>query len=162
DANKPRIASMGLEVVRWTEDDKEVCVLRNPPPADTPNKFCPLTEEQVGKEKGRTMLKGSDIELTVKADKMSKARGNVINPDEVVDEDGADSLRLYEMFMGPLEASKPWNMRGVDGVYRFLGRVWRLFIDDRAEQVRLNDTVQDVPPDLDTQRQLHRTIQRVT
>ena len=64
---------------------------------------------------------------------MSKSRGNVINPDEVVEEYGADSLRLYEMFMGPLEATKPWSMRGVEGVYRFLSRVWRLFIDDRAE-----------------------------
>ncbi len=67
---------------------------------------------------------------------MSKSRGNVINPDSVVDEYGADSLRLYEMFMGPLEATKPWSMRGVEGVYRFLNRVWRLFIDDRVESVK--------------------------
>ena len=73
---------------------------------------------------------------------MSKSRGNVINPDDVVKEYGADSLRLYEMFMGPLEATKPWSMRGVEGVYRFLGRVWRLFIDDRAEEMRLTETVQ--------------------
>ena len=66
------------------------------------------------------------------------------------------------MFMGPLEATKPWSMRGVEGVYRFLGRVWRLFIDERAEEARLNDTVQDVPPDRETLRFLHRTIQRVT
>ena len=64
---------------------------------------------------------------------MSKSRGNVVNPDDVVEKYGADSLRLYEMFMGPLEATKPWNMRGVEGVYRFLSRVWRLFIDERAE-----------------------------
>ena len=67
---------------------------------------------------------------------MSKSRGNVINPDEVVNEYGADSLRLYEMFMGPLEATKPWSMRGVKGVYRFLGRVWRLFIDERSRRSR--------------------------
>ena len=78
---------------------------------------------------------------------MSKSRGNVINPDDVVNEYGADSLRLYEMFMGPLEATKPWSMRGVEGVYRFLGRVWRLFIDDRADDVRLADSVRDVPPE---------------
>src|SRR5688572_16773792 len=93
---------------------------------------------------------------------MSKSRGNVINPDEVVDQYGADSLRLYEMFMGPLEATKPWSMRGVEGVYRFLSRVWRLAIDERAEEVRLNETVQDVAPDLETARALHQTIRRVT
>jgi leucyl-tRNA synthetase len=64
--------------------------------------------------------------------KMSKSWGNVINPDDVVKEYGADTLRLYEMFMGPLEATKPWSTEGVQGVYRFLGRVWRLYeeIDD--------------------------------
>src|SRR5262249_28743491 len=65
--------------------------------------------------------------------KMSKARGNVINPDDIVTDYGADALRLYEMFMGPLEMVKPWNTRGVEGVYRFLGRVWRLFIDEASE-----------------------------
>ncbi len=65
--------------------------------------------------------------------KMSKARGNVVNPDAVVAEYGADSLRLYEMFMGPLEMVKPWNTKGVEGVYRFLGRVWRLFVDEESE-----------------------------
>jgi len=65
--------------------------------------------------------------------KMSKARGNVVNPDDLVREFGADSLRLYEMFMGPLEMVKPWNTKGVEGVYRFLGRVWRLFVDEESE-----------------------------
>jgi leucyl-tRNA synthetase len=65
--------------------------------------------------------------------KMSKARGNVVNPDDMVKEFGADSLRLYEMFMGPLEMVKPWNTQGVEGVYRFLGRVWRLFVDEKSE-----------------------------
>src|SRR3979411_1947271 len=66
--------------------------------------------------------------------KMSKARGNVVNPDEIVNEYGADALRLYEMFMGPLEMVKPWNNKGVEGVYRFLGRVWRLFVDEKSEK----------------------------
>ena len=64
---------------------------------------------------------------------MSKSRGNVINPDAVVAEYGADSLRLYEMFMGPLEAVKPWSMKGVEGVYRFLGRAWRMIVDAEAD-----------------------------
>ncbi|HMO66536.1 MAG TPA: leucine--tRNA ligase, partial [Verrucomicrobiota bacterium] len=65
--------------------------------------------------------------------KMSKSRGNVVNPDDVLREFGADAFRLYEMFMGPLQDTKPWNTRGVEGVYRFLGRVWRLFVDEKSE-----------------------------
>jgi len=65
--------------------------------------------------------------------KMSKSRGNVVNPDDVLAEYGADAFRLYEMFMGPLQDTKPWNTKGVEGVYRFLGRVWRLFVDEKAE-----------------------------
>ena len=95
-------------------------------------------------------------------EKMSKSRGNVINPDAVVTEYGADSLRLYEMFMGPLEASKPWSMQGVNGVYGFLNRVWRLIIDERAETMQLNAAVVDRPPNADENRMLHQTIQAVT
>ena len=65
--------------------------------------------------------------------KMSKARGNVVNPDDMVRDFGADALRLFEMFMGPLEMVKPWSTKGVEGVYRFLGRVWRLFVDEKSE-----------------------------
>lgn len=158
--HKEQIDKLGLEMRAFKEDDKDLCILRNP--SAEPGKFAPLTEEQITKEGGKSLLKGTRIELTGRADKMSKARGNVINPDEVVKEYGADSLRLYEMFMGPLEATKPWNMRGVEGVYRFLNRVWRLFIDDRAEDMRLSDAVQDVELDRDTQRILHQTIQKVT
>jgi leucyl-tRNA synthetase len=95
-------------------------------------------------------------------EKMSKSRGNVINPDAIVTEYGADSLRLYEMFMGPLEASKPWSMQGVNGVFGFLGRVWRLIIDERAESMQLNAAVVDRPPNVEENRILHQTIQAVT
>jgi len=95
-------------------------------------------------------------------EKMSKSRGNVINPDDVVKDYGADSLRLYEMFMGPLEAVKPWNMKGVEGVYRFLSRVWRQIVDETAETPVLNATVKNVEPDKETLRLLHHTIQKVT
>ncbi len=95
-------------------------------------------------------------------EKMSKARGNVVNPDSVVSEYGADSLRLYEMFMGPLEQSKPWNMQGVNGVYGFLNRAWRLIMDERAEGMQLNAAIVDRPPTAEENRELHKTIGVVT
>ncbi len=137
-------------------------------PVDRKNldvKYAPvkMDEDRVEKRGDGFVLKDRpDVRVDARAYKMSKARGNVVNPDHVVEEYGADSLRLYEMFMGPLEAVKPWSMHGVEGVYRFLGRVWRLFIQDKGEEVRLADAVQDVPPDRETERMLHRTIQRVT
>jgi leucyl-tRNA synthetase len=122
-----------------------------------------LDEEQVEKQGDSFVLKENPkIRVEARAYKMSKSRGNVINPDKVVDEYGADSMRLYEMFMGPLEQTKPWSMRGVEGVHRFLSRVWRLVIDDRAEQMKLAESVQDVEPDKETLRKLHQTIKRVT
>ena len=121
-----------------------------------------LHEEQVEKKGEHFVLKAQpDIRVDARAYKMSKARGNVINPDDVIKEYGADTLRLYEMFMGPLEATKPWNTRGVDGPHRFLARVWRLLIDERAEETALNDAVQDVPPGEETLRHLHRAIKKV-
>ena len=95
-------------------------------------------------------------------EKMSKSRGNVINPDAIVKEYGADALRLYEMYMGPLEDSKPWSMQDVNGVFNFLNRVWRLILDDRAEQLALNPAVVDRPPTDEENRVLHRTIEAVT
>ena len=95
-------------------------------------------------------------------EKMSKSRGNVINPDTVVKEYGADSLRLYEMFMGPLEATKPWSMEGVSGVNNFLNRVWRMIIDERSDEMALNPAVTLEPSTDEDQRMLHRTIKAVT
>jgi len=95
-------------------------------------------------------------------EKMSKARGNVVNPDDVVKEYGADSLRLFEMFMGPLEAVKPWSTAGVVGVRGFLDRAWRLLVDDKAEELKLNGAVQRVKPTDEQLRTLHKTIKYVT
>ncbi|MFP6618661.1 MAG: leucine--tRNA ligase [Pirellulaceae bacterium] len=102
------------------------------------------------------------IRVESRAYKMSKSRGNVVNPDDVVREYGADTLRLYEMFMGPLEASKPWNMSGVSGVRNFLDRSWRMVVDDRAETITLHAAVQDIDCDEEQDRVLHRTIKAVS
>lgn len=91
--------------------------------------------------------------------KMSKSRGNVVNPDEMMDQFGADAVRLYEMFMGPLEAMKPWSTRGVEGVTRFLERVWRLMVN---EEGALSSAVVSAAPSLEQQRLLHQTIKKVT
>jgi leucyl-tRNA synthetase len=91
--------------------------------------------------------------------KMSKSRGNVVNPDEMMDQFGADAVRLYEMFMGPLEAMKPWSTRGVEGVTRFLERVWRLMVN---EESAISSAVTSAAPSLDQQRLLHQTIKKVT
>jgi leucyl-tRNA synthetase len=91
--------------------------------------------------------------------KMSKSRGNVVNPDDVVKEYGADSLRLYEMFMGPLEQVKPWQMKGVEGVSRFLARVWRLAITEEGEVS--DKVVCETCTDKELSRVVHETIKKV-
>ncbi len=100
--------------------------------------------------------------LGEKNEKMGKSRGNVVNPDDVVRRHGADSLRLYEMFMGPLEATKPWSADGVAGVRGFLDRAWRMIVDERSESMQLNEAVVDCPPTAAQNRVLHRTIKAVT
>ncbi|MDP7050626.1 MAG: leucine--tRNA ligase, partial [Verrucomicrobiota bacterium] len=126
-------------------------------------------------------LVNQGIILGMDGQKMSKSRGNVINPDTVLAEYGADAFRLYEMFMGPLEMMKPWNMEGVAGVYRFLGRVWRLFMEKESlaefeqaqttspecgavlmDEIRLDETITDAKPTAEQQKALHACIKKVT
>jgi len=92
--------------------------------------------------------------------KMSKSRGNVINPDDVIDSFGADSMRLFEMFMGPLEATKPWSTKGLEGLLRFLNRVWRLIVNEETGLVR--DIIAEVEPSPELNKLLHKTIKKVT
>ncbi len=93
------------------------------------------------------------------SNKMSKSRGNVVNPDDVINNYGADSLRLFEMFLGPLSATKPWSTKGIEGVYRFLNKIWRLVID---EEGNISKKIQEVKPEEDAERIMHRTIMNVT
>jgi leucyl-tRNA synthetase len=95
--------------------------------------------------------------------KMSKSRGNIVNPDDVIDQYGADAFRCYEMFMGPLEQMKPWSMRGVEGVSRFLARVWRLFMrENQSGNWELSGKIKQIDADKAQQKMTHATIKKVT
>jgi len=119
--------------------------------------------DDVEKEGDNFVLKSDpSIQVDSRSYKMSKSRGNVVNPDQIVRDYGADSLRLYEMFMGPLEATKPWSMAGVNGVRNFLDRVWRMIVDERSELPALNEAVQNVEPNDEQNRVLHSTIMAVS
>jgi leucyl-tRNA synthetase len=159
-AHEATLAGLGIQARHSETESENIYILGNPGTEE--GQLKPLKDGQVEERDGSIYLAGTEILLSAEVEKMSKSRGNVVNPDEVIEESGADSLRLYEMFMGPLEQSKPWSTRGVGGVYHFLSRVWRVFIDDRAETVRLNEVVRDVEAERETLRRLHRTIQRVT
>ncbi|MDT8303139.1 MAG: leucine--tRNA ligase, partial [Sedimentisphaerales bacterium] len=111
------------------------------------------TKEPFKKLINQGMILGED------GQKMSKSRGNVVNPDKVISDYGADSMRLYEMFMGPLEAMKPWNMHGVEGVYRFLQKTWRTIVDE--ETGKLDGQIQEKQADEATLRLLNQTIRKV-
>jgi leucyl-tRNA synthetase len=137
----------------WVSADKRA-------DADTPAR---LSAEHVEKQGEHFVLRDMPkIRVESRAYKMSKSRGNVVNPDQVVKDFGADSLRLYEMFMGPLEATKPWSTAGVGGVRGFLDRCWRLVVDDRADEVSLAPQVCDDLPSDDQLRELHRMIDKVS
>jgi leucyl-tRNA synthetase len=104
-------------------------------------------------------LRHQGIILGENSKKMSKSLGNVVNPDDVTKEYGADALRLFEMFMGPLEEMKPWSTKGVEGVFRFLNRVWRLYV---TEEGALNPILTDSEPSADFLRVFHQTVKKVT
>ena len=107
------------------------------------------TKEPFKKLFNQGMIGGED------GQKMSKSRGNVVNPDDVVNEYGADSFRLYEMFMGPLDKSKPWSTKGLQGCYRFTKKIWRLFTEDKTKIISDD-------PSKETLRIFHQTVKKVT
>jgi len=110
---------------------------------------------------GVSVLRTTGERLTSQIEKMSKSRLNVVSPDEVIDQYGADAMRLYELFMGPLAQVKPWQMSGVEGVYRFLQRAWRLVVDERNGE--LSARLSGAAPASETalHRALHQTIEKV-
>ena len=114
----------------------------------------------------RVFLAGTDEPLEARVEKMSKSKLNVANPDDVIERWGADSLRLHELFMGPLHQQKPWQTKDVDGVHRFLQRTWRLIVDERTGEVaeRVGGDGAAAAPSEDTaelNRLLHKTIRKV-
>jgi leucyl-tRNA synthetase len=117
-----------------------------------------VPNDQVETRDGAFFRRGTDEELTEFPAKMSKALKNVVNPDEIVAQYGADSFRLYEMFMGPLEATKPWQTRDIEGVYRFLHRVWRMIVGPDGA---LSAAMSDEPMTPEQERLLHETIRKV-
>lgn len=137
-----------------------------------------LIHKETGAELKRTRVYAQDVEkvgenFVLSADKnvsvmgrsfkMSKSRGNVVNPDDVIEQFGADSLRLFEMFMGPLEQVKPWSTKGVEGVNRFLAKVWRLVMEeDQQGNWQFSNRVQDIEPTKAQNRVVHETIKKVT
>ncbi|MEX0824925.1 MAG: leucine--tRNA ligase [Pirellulaceae bacterium] len=132
-------------------------------PAGQPVQSIRVDEADVEKSgEGFVLTHQPNVRVESRSFKMSKSRGNVVNPDTVVKDYGADSLRLYEMFMGPLEATKPWSMAGVGGVRNFLDRCWRMIIDDKSEYVETVDALTDEPCNEEQARMLHRTIRAVT
>ncbi|MBU9713761.1 leucine--tRNA ligase [Evansella tamaricis] len=111
------------------------------------------TKEPFQKLYNQGMILGENNE------KMSKSKGNVVNPDDIVESHGADTLRLYEMFMGPLDASIAWSNNGLDGARRFLDRIWRLFITDNGD---LNPAIKDIEGTNEMTRTYHQTVKKVT
>jgi leucyl-tRNA synthetase len=118
-------------------------------------------EENLVQKSGAKFVLKSDPSIAVdaRAFKMSKSRGNVVNPDEIVRDYGADCFRLYEMYMGPLEASKPWNTRDIVGMSRFLNSVWRNLVGDEESKKIVAITNDPIPENLD--RMMHRAIKKV-
>jgi leucyl-tRNA synthetase len=143
EANKALLAKRNIESLRVEADDKITYILKN----RDGDEVSDLSEDQTEKRQGQFYLAGTEVPLTTRADKMSKSRGNVVNPDDIVRQYGADSLRLFEMFMG---------------VFKFLNRAWRMIVDENSEELALHAAVQDVAANDDQLRVLHKSIHAVT
>lgn len=118
-------------------------------------KFKATRKDIVGKNPTFILEDGKYV-CGVEVEKMSKSKFNVVNPDDIVERYGADTLRLYEMFLGPLEQAKPWNTNGIDGTYRFIRKLWRLFYNDAGQWM-----VKDIPAKPEELKILHKTIKKI-
>jgi len=134
-------------------------------------RWVPLKDVVFGDDQVARHPEHPELELEQVVEKMSKSRGNVINPDDVIDEFGADSMRLYEMFIGPLEKAAPWSTDGISGIYRFLQRTWRLFMEEVGGEVEgeadaeVDDRLRPLSEEPGSEEQLRllaRTIDGVT
>jgi leucyl-tRNA synthetase len=132
---------------------------------DATGRLVPNAEVEARGERFVHRESGAELEQFVT--KMAKQLGNVVNPDDIIDEHGADTLRLYELFMGPLADEKPWNPRDISGCRRFVERVWRLFVDEDTEDALRPELAVDQQPTalegsaLELERALNRTLKRV-
>jgi leucyl-tRNA synthetase len=183
--------NVSADEVEIVSDATPMIGRRKPTPANKPTSSTPTSEVFTGISVPETDLvkrgdsfylkEAPDIRVDARSFKMSKSRGNVVNPDTILTDFGADALRLYEMFLGPLEMVKPWNTQGVEGVYRFLGRVWRLFLDEKSEtqfeqnlaaepargpefleRIQLDSAIKDIESTPAQLRTLHACIKKVT
>jgi len=114
------------------------------------------TRPDIAGDNAEFILEDGRYVCGVEVEKMSKSKFNVVNPDDIVERYGADTLRLYEMFLGPLEQAKPWNTNGIDGTYRFIRKFWRLFYNDNGQWL-----VKDEEPTKAELKVLHKTIKKV-
>ena len=114
------------------------------------------SRKDISAENAEFILEDGKYVCGVEVEKMSKSKFNVVNPDDIVDKYGADTLRLYEMFLGPLEQAKPWNTNGIDGTYRFIRKFWRLFYNETGQWI-----VKDEPAKEEELKVLHKTIKKI-
>ncbi|SDD99384.1 leucyl-tRNA synthetase [Dyadobacter soli] len=114
------------------------------------------TRHDIAGENAEFILEDGKYVCGVEVEKMSKSKFNVVNPDDIVERYGADTLRLYEMFLGPLDQAKPWNTNGIDGTYRFIRKLWRLFYTETGQW-----QVKDVPAKPEELKSLHKTIKKI-
>ncbi|HWV33341.1 MAG TPA: leucine--tRNA ligase [Dyadobacter sp.] len=114
------------------------------------------TRHDIAGENAEFILEDGKYICGVEVEKMSKSKFNVVNPDDIVERYGADTLRLYEMFLGPLDQAKPWNTNGIDGTYRFIRKLWRLFYTETGQW-----QVKDVPAKPEELKSLHKTIKKI-
>ncbi|HUS26875.1 MAG TPA: class I tRNA ligase family protein, partial [Kofleriaceae bacterium] len=119
-------------------------------------------DHEVEQRDGTWFVKGTDTPVETKLDKMSKSRYNVVNPDDMCGEFGADAMRMYELFMGPLEDGVEWETAGVQGTRRFLDRVWRLLIDPETDTLTSKVSADAATDNKDLERALHAAIKKVT